>query len=113
VPSKAKKPARVARGTGFGNVSCWAASDFPKNSQSASTFQAQAAARRAVDEMVANGARFTITRRDGGEASFIYELPAGGNRSRCRRIIAEAKAASAGYWRAFMRAIVEVVEGGR
>jgi hypothetical protein len=69
------------------------------------------AARVAVDEMVANGALFRVTRRDDGTNGFLWELPQGGNRSRCRDIIAEAKQAGAGYWQAFIDAIVEHIKG--
>ncbi|MGB7097521.1 MAG: hypothetical protein WBD95_01970 [Xanthobacteraceae bacterium] len=68
-------------------------------------------ARRAVAEMLANGARFTITRRDNGRPDFLWELPDGGNRSACRKIISEAKQNSAAYWDAFVAAIVEHAGG--
>lgn len=68
-------------------------------------------ARRAVDEMVQHGVAFTIKHRDDGRPDFLWELPAGGNRSRCRAIIAEAKRESAGYWREFVNAIVEHAGG--
>ncbi|MGC1108496.1 MAG: hypothetical protein WA870_01355 [Methylovirgula sp.] len=64
-------------------------------------------ARRAVAEMVANGAVFVLKCRDNGAQDFLWELPSGGNRSRCRAIIAETKQNSAAYWRAFIAAIVE------
>lgn len=59
-------------------------------------------ARRAVAEMVANGARFTITCRDNGNPDFLWELPHDGNRSACRKIISEAKQNTTAYWRAFV-----------
>jgi hypothetical protein len=57
--------------------------------------------------MLSNGANFTITHRGDGRPHFLWELPKGGNRSACRRIIAEAKQNSAAYWQAFVEAIVE------
>jgi hypothetical protein len=105
--SKASKPARAPRGTGFGNA-CSAACIQRYKPQGI-----QEQARRAVDEMTANGARFSITRRDDGSAGFLWELPAGGDRSRCRRIIAEAKASSAGYWRTFCEVIFELAGGAK
>jgi hypothetical protein len=68
---------------------------------------AQSDARRAVEEMVANGAQFTVTRREDGTPSFLWELRTGGNKSRCRALVADAKAQSALYWRSFLAAIVE------
>lgn len=68
-------------------------------------------ARCAVAEMAANGAHFTVTRRDDGNPSFLWELPAGGNRSACRKIISEAKQSSAAYWHAFVGAIVHHAGG--
>jgi hypothetical protein len=56
--------------------------------------------------MIANGAVFTITRRDDGSAGFLWEMPKGGDRSRCRALIAAAKQDSPAYWQAFVAAIV-------
>lgn len=61
-------------------------------------------ARRAVGEAIACGARFILTPRD-----FLWEPAPGANRSRIRKIIADAKASSAAQWRAFRTAIAEVV----
>lgn len=57
-------------------------------------------ARRAVNEAVAAGARFVITQRD-----FLWESAPGANRSRIRKIIADAKAGSAAEWHAFVAAV--------
>lgn len=71
----------------------------------------ETAARRAVTEMISNGAHFTVTRRPDGQSDFLWDLPKGGSRSACRRIIAEAKQNSAAYWHAFVAAIVEHAGG--
>lgn len=68
-------------------------------------------ARNAVAEMLANGAHFTVTYRENGRPDFLWELPQGGSRSACRRILAEAKQNTAAYWQAFVDAIVEHAEG--
>lgn len=57
-------------------------------------------ARRAVDEAIACGTRFTQTARD-----FLWEPAPGANRSRIRKIIADAKAGSAAEWHAFVAAV--------
>jgi len=67
-------------------------------------------AKLAVVEMAANGAVFTLRHRENGNLDFLWELPRGGDRSRCRVIIAEAKRQSAPFWQAFVDAIIECAE---
>lgn len=73
----------------------------------------QEAARRAVREMLANGAQFKILRRESREDSFIYELPAGGDRAKCRAIIEHAKSGGGAYWNAFFGSIKAYAGGPR
>ena len=84
---------------------------IPIDASEPGSFEPVRAVSHAVAEMVANGAHFTITRRDDGKPSFLWETSGAGNRSACRRIIAEAKQNSATYWRAFLDAIVEHAGG--
>jgi hypothetical protein len=65
-------------------------------------------ARRAVVEMLANGAVFHVPRRADSLQSFTYELRGGGDRQRCRAIIRDAKEAGGEFWAAFVQAIVEI-----
>lgn len=106
-----QKPARVARGTGFEFAPCSAAGDGSKISLSAHVctphLAVLVAARDLVDEAVACGARFIPTARD-----FLWEPAPGANRSRIRKIIADAKAGPAGEWHAFVAAVREYAKGG-
>jgi hypothetical protein len=83
------------------------------SSTSADLGHDQAAAHRAVREMLANGARFKILRREGREDSFIYELPDGGDRERCRAVVQDAKERGGAYWRAFFGSIRAYAGGPR
>lgn len=67
----------------------------------------QSDARRAVDQMLDHGVHFSVRCRENGNPDFLWELPQGGNRSACRKIISDAKTESASYWHAFVAAIVE------
>jgi hypothetical protein len=72
--------------------------------------QIKSAAHRDVREMLALGAVFSV-KHYGNGPHWIFSLPAGGDRARCREIVREAKQADAAYWRAFVDAILG--EGGR
>jgi len=61
--------------------------------------------------MLACGAIFSISRREDGSASFLWELRPGGSRRRCRQVLRQAKQADAIYWHAFVEAIVEIAGG--
>lgn len=73
--------------------------------------QYQCAAERALTEMMVNGAVLQILRREGRPPSFVYELPRGGDRQRCRAIIQNATERGGAFWAAFAQAIVENAEG--
>ena len=69
---------------------------------------AQDRARRALNEMIANGAVFQAHRSaDGLAPSFTYEVSAGGDRSRCRKILRELKEDHAAF-SAFTAAIADM-----
>ncbi len=108
--SKWTKPARLACGTGP-ELHCLAADADRANSTALADFQASRLARLAVDEMVAAGARFTVTRRDDGTQGFLYGLPHGGDQARCRALIREAKDRGGAYWDAFHQTVIERAGG--
>lgn len=68
-------------------------------------------ARRAVEEMVGNGAKFYVQRRTDDLVGWTYELAAGGDRQRCREIIKNAKACGGAFWTAFVETIIEIAGG--
>jgi len=92
----------AADGTGIELVSLSSDGSSPTTS----AIKLQAAARLAVEEMLAAGACFSVSRREDGSASFLYELRSGGSRRRCREILRAAKKADGVYWRAFVETIV-------
>ena len=73
----------------------------------------QTEARRVVDDLIANGAdpryRPEIA---GAPPSFTYELSAGGDRQRCRQIIADAKWRPA-LWAAILEEIAARSQGAQ
>jgi hypothetical protein len=99
--SERTKPPGLAS-QGGSELHCLAADAVRVDTATLAKFQA----RRAVGEAIACGARFIPTSRD-----FLWETDPGANRSRIRAIIADAKASSADYWRAFVAAIVEAAGG--
>jgi hypothetical protein len=106
---RSKKPARVARGTGSGNVSCWAAGDSSEINTSHRNSEthppALDAARRLVREMLGMGAHFQILRRDGRAYSFTYSAP-GSALAACRNIVRDVR--DCGGVRHFIQAITEI-----
>lgn len=108
---KATNPAR-GQAAGLGNTSnSGQAIDNLRDTSAEARKQALAQeARQAADTMVANGAIFAIGRAGSGAKSFTYELRTGGDRARCREILARAKRAEPTYWQAFITAIYERAE---
>ncbi len=103
MPHKRSKPAALGAGR-LRNVDRLAADDIPTNNPTGPEDQA----RRAVNELVANGATFTIPHRSDGLSAFLYALPRGGDIERCRAIIRQAKAS--GFYDRMVRAIVDLAQ---
>jgi hypothetical protein len=96
MPSDTTKPGSLATEPDS-ELQCLAAYGSYLTSQRASV---QQKARQAVAEAIDCGARFILTERD-----FLWEPSPGANRSRIRKIIADAKSGSAAGWHAFRAAI--------
>jgi len=69
----------------------------------------------AVSTMICNGAIFRIRRRrlGRGRGDWLYEVPKGGDRERCRQIVRDAKDRGGAFWREFIGTIFEIAGGQR
>lgn len=83
-------------------------SAHPEETPEARRQPLRADAQRALDEMLANGARFSIPRPAEPE-HFIYEVPVGAHRERCRAIIRDVK--DRGLLHAFVSLVAGLAEG--
>src|SRR5579862_8113021 len=100
--AKTANPARGdAAGPGLGVVH-GKATDFSGNI----TSEAEVQARQFVEEMLGEGAQFFTFEGADGRPRWRFELPGGGDLTRCRAIIREAKR-SAATWEAFVGALLE------
>ncbi len=88
----------------------------PMRSRSPELIKLEIEACGAVSTMICNGAIFRIRRRrrlGGGRGDWLYELPKGGDRERCRQIVRDAKDRGGAFWREFIGTIFEIAGGQR